>query len=131
MIVDSSALMAIVLGEPDGKALLRTLSRTRNRKISAATWVEVHLVVESLNQHPATGDRFEDLTTRLNLEIVAIDADMAWAARRANLTYGKGRHPARLNFGDCFSYALAKQTGEPLLLKGNDFNQTDIVSALA
>ncbi len=131
MIVDSSALMAIVLGEPDGKALLRTLSRTRNRKISAATWVEVHLVVESLDQHPAVGDRFGDLMTRLNLEIVAVDADMAWAARSANLTYGKGRYPARLNFGDCFSYALAKQTGEPLLFKGNDFNQTDIVSALA
>ncbi len=56
---------------------------------------------------------------------------MAWIARRANLTYGKGRHPARLNFGDCFSYALAKQSGEPLLFKGNDFSQTDIISALA
>ncbi len=130
MIVDSSALMAIVLDEPDGDALLRTLSQTRDRKISAATWVEVHLVVDSLQQHPAVKSRFEDLMTRLRLDIIAVDEDMAWAARRANLTYGKGRHPARLNFGDCFSYALAKQTGEPLLFKGNDFGQTDIAPAL-
>jgi len=130
VIVDSSALMAIVLDEPDGDALLRTLSQTRDRKISAATWVEVHLVVDSLQQHPAVKSRFEDLMTRLRLDIIAVDEDMAWAARRANLTYGKGRHPARLNFGDCFSYALAKQTGEPLLFKGNDFGQTDIAPAL-
>jgi len=122
--------MAIVLDEPDGDALLRTLSQTRDRKISAATWVEVHLVVDSLQQHPAVKSRFEDLMTRLRLDIIAVDEDMAWAARRANLTYGKGRHPARLNFGDCFSYALAKQTGEPLLFKGNDFGQTDIAPAL-
>ncbi len=130
MIVDSSALMAIVLDEPDADALLRALSRTQDRKISAATWVEVHLVVESLGQHPAVASRFEDLMLRLKLDIVAVDVNMAWIARRANLTYGKGRHPARLNFGDCFSYALAKHTGEPLLFKGNDFSQTDIVQAL-
>jgi len=130
VIVDSSALMAIVLDEPDADALLRALSRTQDRKISAATWVEVHLVVESLGQHPAVASRFEDLMLRLKLDIVAVDVNMAWIARRANLTYGKGRHPARLNFGDCFSYALAKHTGEPLLFKGNDFSQTDIVQAL-
>jgi len=130
VIVDSSALMAIVLDEPDADALLRALSRTQDRKISAATWVEVYLVVESLGQHPAVASRFKDLMLRLKLDIVAVDANMAWIARRANLTYGKGRHPARLNFGDCFSYALAKHTGEPLLFKGNDFSQTDIVPAL-
>ncbi len=122
--------MAIVLDEPDADALLRVLSRTQNRKISAATWVEVHLVVDSLQQHPAVASRFEDLMIRLKLDVIAVDANMAWIARKANLTYGKGRHPARLNFGDCFSYALAKQTGEPLLFKGNDFSQTDIVPAL-
>lgn len=89
------------------------------------------MVVESLEQHPAVKSRFEDLMVRLRFDIVAVDADMAWIARKANLTYGRGRHPARLNFGDCFSYALAKQTGEPLLFKGNDFSQTDIVPALA
>ncbi len=130
MIVDSSALMAIVLDEPDADALLRALSRTQQRKISAATWVKVHLVVDSLEQHPAVKSRFEDLMIRLKFDVVAVDADMAWFARRANLTYGKGRHPARLNFGDCFSYALAKQRGEPLLFKGNDFSQTDSVPAL-
>ena len=121
--------MAIVLKEPDGDLFLQALSRTRNRKISAATWVEVHMVVANLNQHPAVKSRFEDLMDQLKLEVVAVDAGMAWAARRANQDYGKGRHPARLNFGDCSSYALAKQTGEPLLFKGNDSRQTDIVPA--
>ena len=130
MIVDSSALIAIVQKEPDGDVYLRALSKTRNRKISAATWVEVHMVVDNLNQNPAAKLRFEDLMDRLKFEVVAVDADMAWIARRANQDYGKGRHPARLNFGDCFSYVLAKQTGELLLFKGNDFSQTDIVSAL-
>lgn len=89
------------------------------------------MVVDSLNQHPAVKSRFEDLMDRLKLEVVAVDAEMAWAARRANQDYGRGRHPARLNFGDCFSYALAKQTGEPLLFKGNDFRRTDIIPALS
>ena len=88
------------------------------------------MVVDNLNQNPAAKMRFEDLMERLKFEVVAVDADMAWAARRANMNYGKGRHPPRLNFGDSFSYALAKQTGEPLLFKGNDFSQIDIVSAL-
>ena len=129
--MDSSALVAIVQEEPDSDALLRALSRTRNRKISAVTWVEVHLVVESIGQHPAVQSRFDDLMTRLKPDIVAVDEKLAWEARRANLTYGRGRHPARLNFGDCFSYVLAKQTGEPLLFKDSDFSQTDVVSALA
>lgn len=130
MIVDSSALMAIVLKEPDGDVYLRALSKTRNRKISAATWVEVHMVVDNPNQNQAAKVRFEHLMDRLKFEVVAVDADTTWAARRANQDNGRGRHPARLNFGDCFSYALAKQTGEPLLFKGNDFSQTDVVSAL-
>lgn len=131
MIVDSSALVVIVREEPDSDALLRALSRTRNRKISAVTWVDVHLVMESIGQHPAVLSRFDDLMIRLKLNIVAVDESMAWEARRANLKYGRGRHPARLNFGDCFSYALAKQTGESLLFKGDDFSQTDVVPALA
>ena len=89
------------------------------------------MVVESLEQHPAVKSRFEDLMICLKFNIVAVDANIAWIARKADLTYGRGRHPARLNFGDCVSYALAKQTGEPLLFKDNDFSQTDIASALA
>ena len=88
------------------------------------------MVVDNLDQNPAAKMRFEGLVERLKFEVVAVDADMAWAARRANQDYGNRRHPARLNFGDCFSYALAKRTGEPLLFEGNDFSQTDIVSAL-
>ncbi len=127
MIVDSSALIAIVLNEPECEALLRALSHTTERKISAAKWVEAHLVVESLDQHPAVKARFDNL----KLKIVAVDAEMAWAACRASLTYGRGRHSARLNFGDCFSCALAKCRNEPLLFKGNDFSQTGLVPALA
>ncbi len=88
------------------------------------------MVVDNPNQNQAAKVRFEHLMDRLKFEVVAVDADTTWAARRANQDNGRGRHPARLNFGDCFSYALAKQTGEPLLFKGNDFSQTDVVSAL-
>ncbi|MBC7800071.1 MAG: type II toxin-antitoxin system VapC family toxin [Gemmatimonadaceae bacterium] len=131
MIVDSSALMAIIQNEPECEAMLRRLSLTKQRKISAATWVEIWMVVEGSDQHPALKRRCDDLLERLNLDIVAIDADLAWGARRAFLQYGRGRHPARLNFGDCFSYALAKRDNEPLLFKGDDFSQTDIQPALA
>ena len=88
------------------------------------------MVGDSLNQNPAAKSRFEGLMERSRLEVVPVDADTAWAARRADQDYGRGRHPARLNLGDRFSYALAKRTGEPLLFKGNGFRQTDIVPAL-
>ena len=96
--------------------------------MSAVTWFESHLVVEGLQRDAVAQVRFQDLLDALRLEIMAVDEELA---RTANLKYGRGRgHTARLNFGDCFSYALAKQTGEPLLFKGNDFRQTDILSAL-
>lgn len=130
MIVDSSALIAIVLSEPEEPAMLDALIRATSPKISAVTWFEAHLVVEGLQQEPIAQTRFQDLLDVLHLAIVTVDEELARIARNANLRYGRGRHPARLNFGDCFSYALAKQTGEPLLFKGNDFRQTDITSAL-
>ena len=88
------------------------------------------MVIEGLRHSPAARDRFQDLLDRLRLEIVPVDEELARIARIGNLKYGRGHNPAGLNFGDCFSYALAKQTGEPLLFEGNDFSQTDIVSAL-
>ena len=131
MIVDSSALIAIVLSEPEEPVMLDALVQAASRKISAVTWFESHLVVEGLQQDPIAQVRFQDLLGALRLEIVAVDEGLARIARTANLKYGRGRgHAARLNFGDCFSYALAKQTSEPLLFKGNDFRQTDIVPAL-
>lgn len=131
MIVDSSALISIILDEPDGETMLRALGEATSLKISAATWFETHLVVDNLRLGKASQGRLAELLAILDMQIVAVDQDLARDARDAHLTYGRGHHPARLNFGDCFSYALAKQSGEPLLFKGNDFSQTDIVSALA
>lgn len=129
--MDSSALISIILDEPDGETMLYALGEAASLKISAATWFETHLVVDNLRLGKASQDRLTELLAILDMQIVAVDQDLARDARDAHLTYGRGHHPARLNFGDCFSYALAKQTGEPLLFKGNDFSQTDIVSALA
>lgn len=129
--MDSSALVAIILDEPDGEAMLRALVEASSLKISAATWVEVHLVVDNLKSGKASQDRLGEILVALNMQIIAVDQDLARDARDAHLTYGRGHHPARLNFGDCFSYALAKHTGEPLLFKGNDFSRTDIVPALS
>lgn len=129
--MDSSALVSIILDEPDGETMLRALGEATSLKISAATWVETHLVVDNLKSSKASQSRLAELLAILDMQIVAVDQDLARAARDAHLTYGRGHHPAWLNFGDCFSYALAKRTGEPLLFKGNDFSQTDIVSALA
>ncbi len=112
--------------------MLQALTDAASLKISAATWLEAHMVMDSFRQDAVAKVRFNDLMRELNMQIVAVDEELARIARVANLNYGCGRrHPAQLNFGDCFSYALAKQTGEPLLFKGNDFSQTDIVSALA
>ena len=128
--MDSSALIAIVLGEPEEPAMLRAMVQAASLKISAATWLEAHLVIEGLRHSPAARDRFPDLLDRLRLETVPVDEELAGIARIGNLKYGRGHNPAGLNFGDGFSHALAKQTGEPLLFKSNDFSQTDIVPAL-
>ena len=135
MIVDSSALIAIVSDEPDAEAMLNALGEASSLKISAVTWVETHVVVANRTSGTASRDRLQqdrlkEIFAVFDMQIIAVDQDLARDARDAHMIYGRGRHPARLNFGDCFSYALAKQTGEPLLFKGNDFSQTDIVPAL-
>lgn len=133
MVVDTSALVAIVRNEPEKPILLQRLSEARvigePMKISAATWVEVVMVVDRYRD--ASASTFLDaLLVQLKLEIVPVDQDLASLARIANQRFGKGFHPARLNLGDCFSYALAAATGEPLLFKGDDFSRTDVRSAL-
>lgn len=133
MIVDTSALVAIVRNEPEKPILLQRLSEARvagePMKISAATWVEVVMVVDRYRD--AKASVFLDaLLVELKLEVVPLDQDLASLARIANQRFGKGFHPARLNLGDCFSYALAASTGEPLLFKGGDFSRTDVRSAL-
>jgi ribonuclease VapC len=129
MILDSSPLVAILTGEPDAELYIQAISRASRCRISAGNFIELSIVVES--QFPVEVLRQCDaLFRRVGIVIEPVTVEHAHLARQAFHDFGKGRHPAGLNFGDCFAYALAKHTGEPLLFKGNDFRQTDIVAAL-
>ena len=121
--------MAVVLFESDEEAILSAILAASPCRISAGTWLEACIVVEQ-RKRPAVLARFETLLAGLALDVVPVSAEQAVAARTAYQRFGRGNHPARLNYGDCFAYALAKVTGEPLLFKGNDFSQTDIAPAL-
>ena len=128
MVLDTSALVAILTGEPEQTAFIKVIEQADVCLLSAASHVEAALVMEV--RHGAAGVHDLDrLLDRAGCQIVAVDAEQASIARSAFQRYGKGRHPAGLNFGDCFAYALAKACGEPLLFKGNHFSQTDIQSA--
>ncbi len=128
MVVDTSALLAILMNEPERRAFNEKIEASQTRLLSAASFVEASLVLET--RVHATGLReFGLFLDRANIEIVSVDIEQAHAACAAFRKYGKGFHPARLNFGDCFAYALAITTGEPLLFKGNDFAQTDVTPA--
>ena len=129
MIIDSSALLAVILNEADEGRYLTVMLDTPALKMSAANWVETAIVVDRRGD-PVASDRFEELIAELRIEIVPITANVAYRARSAHTDFGRGRHPAALNYGDCFSYAIAKIAREPLLFKGNDFSQTDIEPAL-
>jgi len=129
MILDSSAVLAILFAEPDAAVFAKAIGEADSCKISAANFVEVAAVVES--QTHAKGSRqFDAFMRRARVVIEPVTEEQAHLARQAYADFGKGRHPASLNFGDCFSYALAKATGEPLLFKGNDFSKTDLRSVL-
>ena len=129
MIVDTSAALAIVLGEPGFEVFATAISASETRRISAASFLEASIVAET-----RAGDRglrqFDSFIRESELAVEPVTHDHALIAREGFSIYGKGRHPAGLNFGDCFAYALAKSTGEPLLFKGGDFRQTDVLSAL-
>ena len=125
MVVDSSALLAILLEEDDRELYLRALDSVDKRLMSIASFVEASIVAEK--RRGATGLlRLDQLIKATSIELIPVDLDQAHAARLAYSVYGKGRHPAALNFGDCFAYALADTLVEPLLFKGNDFSRTDI-----
>lgn len=129
MVIDTSALVAILAAEPEQQRFIHAIEAAESCRLSAASWVETSIVVES--RHGAAGLYYLDqLLSRADIEITTVDQQQARSAREAYRQYGKGRHPAGLNFGDCFSYALAAARAEPLLFKGNDFSQTDIVPAL-
>jgi ribonuclease VapC len=125
MVIDTSALVAIFLSEPERQGFLADIIAAETRLVSAATLLEAGIILEARRSESA-GCEFDLFVVRANLQIVPVDAEQADLARAAWRKYGKGRHPAALNFGDCFSYALAKSTGEPLLAKGTDFGLTDI-----
>jgi ribonuclease VapC len=128
MVVDTSAIAAILFDEPGSGDLLEALEVAPIRLLSVATLVEATLVVEGRK-----GPRAEGLVERFveesEIELVPVGLEHARLACEAFRTYGKGRHPAGLNFGDCFAYALAKAAGEPLLFKGADFTRTDVAAA--
>jgi ribonuclease VapC len=125
MVIDSSAVLAIFLAEPGRERLLQQIDEAESRSISAASVLETGIVLESRNGEGAGLD-FDLFLRRARVEIVPVDADQVEIARNGWRKYGKGRHRAALNFGDCFAYALAKTLNEPLLATGTDFAQTDI-----
>ncbi len=125
MVIDTSALLAILQDEPERGSFTEEIAAAPVCRTSAATFVEASMVLES--RHGADGVRLLDLLIEsADLEVVAVDLAQAKIARQAFANFGKGRHPAGLNYGDCFAYALARQLGEPLLCKGEDFSRTDL-----
>ena len=129
MVIDTSALIAVMTDEPDAGQYESAIKRDAKRLMSVASILEAAIVLEKrFGQEGSRG--LDELLRRLPIEAVPVDGDQLEWARHAHHTYGRGRHPAALNFGDCFSYALAKTTGERLLYKGSDFSRTDVTSAL-
>ena len=130
MIIDSSALLSILLREDDGDLYLDRIADAATRRMSSATWFEASMVAEG-RKGPEVGARFDEIIRRMGIEVVAFTAEHGELARAAWRRYGRGNNAASsLNFGDCMSYALAKATNEPLLFKGRDFGATDITPAL-
>ena len=128
IVVDTSALAAILFAEVDRERHLRTLRGSARTSMAAAGHLELSIVVLK-RFGPAGIDQADKLLSHLKIEVAPVDLDLARLARDAFLRFGRGRHPAGLNFGDCFSYALARARGEPLLFKGDDFRLTDIEAA--
>ncbi len=129
MILDTSAVIAILRNEPEAMFLARAIEKAPTRRISAANFVEAAAVIDG-SRDPVASRRFDDLLRTAQVSIEPVTEAQARIAREAYRDFGKGSgHPAGLNFGDCFAYALAKVTGESLLFKGQDFSNTDIKGA--
>jgi len=129
MILDTSALAAILFGEPEAARYTQLIHDTDRCLISAANFVELAIVIEG-QIGPDAGRQCDVFFRRAGILIEPVTVEQAHLARQAFLDFGKGRHAAGLNFGDCFAYALAKVSGEPLLFKGQDFSKTDIKAAV-
>jgi len=129
MVIDSSALAAILLGEPERRSFLEAIEAADGRLLSVANWVEISIVIEA--RYGPEGERdLQRFIEHSRIQIAAVDREQGGLARDAWYRFGKGRHRAGLNYGDCFAYALARQRAQTLLFKGNDFSQTDIGSAV-
>ena len=130
MIVDTSAVVAILRNEPDADRYLDALAAAVSPRISAGTYLETAIVVDG-NRDPVLSRRLDELLVEAGITIDPVTREQAETARQAYRDFGKGsKHPAGLNFGDCFAYALARVTAEPLLYKGDDFGATDLAPAL-
>lgn len=128
MVLDTSAIVAILLNEPERERFIHQIETATIRRLSVANRVEATLVIEGRKRDAGRAD-LDLFLHEAEVEIVPVTLEQAEFACHAFRRYGRGRHPAGLNFGDVFAYALAKVTGEPLLFKGDDFDQTDIASA--
>ena len=125
MVIDTSALIAVLQDEPERRVFNEAIESAETCEMSTASFLETSMVIES--RYGPDGTRDLDLfISKARITLASVDADQAYVARDAFRRYGKGRHPASFNFGDCFAYALAKMLDEPLLFKGNDFGLTDI-----
>lgn len=128
MIVDSSVIVAILSGEPEAQSFADAIAGAPSREISALNYVEVAVVIDSRDD-PVFSRKIDDLLRDAQVGIEPVTVEQARIARAAYRDFGKGRHRAGLNFGDCFAYALAKDKGEPLLFQGDDFSRTDVERA--
>lgn len=125
MVIDASALLALLLGEPEAAAMAAAIAADPRRLLTPVSALEAGIVIEA-RKGPSGGRELDLLLHKARIDVVGMNADQWEIARDCYRTFGKGRHPARLNLGDCCSYALARYSGEPLLFKGDDFGLTDI-----
>jgi ribonuclease VapC len=128
VIIDTSAIIAVLFNEADAQIYAQAIARAESRRISAATFVEAAIVVEAQTSNNG-GRQLDAFMRRAGIAIESVTEEQAHLARQAFIDFGKGRHPAGLNLGDCFSYALSKARREPLLFKGRDFARTDVIAA--
>lgn len=128
MILDTSAIIAILRDEPEASAMAQAMERSETFRVSAVSYVEAAIVIDS-SRSPVSSRRFDDFLREAEVVIESVSPEQARIAREAYRDFGKGRHKAGLNFGDCFAYALAKALNEPLLFLGDDFRHTDIEGA--
>lgn len=129
MIVDASAILAIVLGEADRELYYAPLGISGQAAISAVNYVEAGIKADE-DRTAGRGKLLDEMLQRFGVEVAAVTREEAAIARDAYRRFGKGKHPARLNFGDCFAFALAKSRGEALLFKGDDFSHPDVLAEI-